>query len=120
VKEEVLARFGELGVVVRGGRVSFRPRLLRAAELLSEPSAFEPIGLDGKRLRIELGPGSLAFTLCQVPVVYRSGAPPRIRVAETGGSAEIAGDTLDAERSAALFGRTGRVRLVEVWTEPGR
>jgi hypothetical protein len=27
----------------------------------------------------------------------------------------VAGDTLDRERSAALFGRTGRIHQVEAW-----
>ena len=37
VKEEILTRFGELGVTVRDGLVGFRPRLLRRAEFLREP-----------------------------------------------------------------------------------
>jgi len=121
VKEEILIRFGELGVVIRGGQVSFRPRLLRRAEFLAEPSTFEPIALDGERLRIELDPGTLAFTLCQVPVVYRLGEERRLLVAETGGATHaVAGDTLDADRSADLFRRTGRIRRIDAWVAPGR
>jgi len=124
VKEEILIRLGELGVLVRGGRVSFRPRLLRRAEFLAEPAVFEPLGLDGTRHKLELPAGSLAFTLCQVPVVYRlaeAGRAPSLAVTGADGRrVELPGDTLDAPHAAALFDRTGEVRLVEAWVVPGR
>jgi hypothetical protein len=124
VKEEILLRLGELGVLVRGGRVSFRPRLLRRAEFLAGPATFEPLGLDGVRRRLDLPAGSLAFTLCQVPVIYRlggAGRPPSLAVTEASGRrVELAGDTLDAPHAAALFDRTGALRLIEAWVTPGR
>ncbi len=121
VKEEILLRLGELGVLVRGGRVSFRPRLLRRAELLTAPALFEPLDADGRRQRIELPAGALAFTLCQVPVVYHLGAEPRLSVTEAGGATRaLAGDTLDEATSAALFERSGVLRRIDVWTAPGR
>jgi hypothetical protein len=121
VKEEILLRLGELGVLVRGGRVSFRPRLLRRAEFLTAPALFEPLAADGRRLRLELPAGSLAFTLCQVPVVYRLGAPGRIVVAASDGTVhDQPGDTLDPAGSAALFERSGRLARIDVWTSPGR
>jgi hypothetical protein len=124
VKEEILLRLGELGVLVRGGRISFRPRLLRRAEFLAEPAVFEPLGLDGARHRLDLPAGALAFTLCQVPVVYRLAGPgraPGIVITEAGGRrVEVPGDTLDAAHAGAVFDRTGAIRLVEVWTTPGR
>ncbi len=121
VKEEILLRLGELGLVVRGGQLAFRPRLLRRAEFLAAPALFEPLGSDGRRLRLELPAGSLAFTLCQVPVVYHLGEERRIVVtAGDGGSRALAGDTLDRDGSAALFERSGRVARLDVWTWPGR
>jgi len=121
VKEEILIRLGELGVVVRDGQVAFRPRLLRRSEFLVAPEGFEPLAVDGRRLRLELPAGSLAFTLCQVPVVYRLGEARRVVVTEADGAVVVLeGELLDPERSAALFARTGRVRQLEVWTQPGR
>jgi hypothetical protein len=120
VKEEILIRLGELGVRIRGGRIAFRPRLLRRAELLAEPAVFEPRGLDGRRIRIPLEAGGLAFTLCQVPVVYHLSAEPQLAITWADGSTRaLGGDTLDAETSAAIFARTGRVARVDVWTRPG-
>jgi hypothetical protein len=115
VKEEILIRLGELGVVVRAGRVSFRPRLLRRAELLHEPAVFEPIGVDGRHQRIPLAAGDLAFTLCQVPIVYHRAGAPTVAVTLADGSVrETAGDTLDEALSAELFERTGRIVRVDV------
>lgn len=120
VKEEILVRLGELGVVIRDGTIAFRPRLLRRAELLREPARFEPVGLGGARRSIPLEPGSLAFTICQVPVVYRLSPEPRLVVTFSDGSARATpGDTLDRATSAAIFARTGRVERVDVWTSPG-
>ncbi len=121
VKEEILLRLGELGVLVRGGQVAFRPRLLRAAELLAAPATFAPLGLDGRREPIALPAGALGFTLCQVPVIYRRSPERRLEVLEADGRRVVVpGDRLGPEHSAALLGRTGQVRRVEAWIEPGR
>jgi hypothetical protein len=60
VKEEVLTRWGELGLRVRRGLVHFDPVLLDAAEL--------PEG------------GELHFTWARVPYRYRRGPATRLRV----------------------------------------
>ncbi len=41
VKEDVLSRFGELGVFVKDGKLVFDPRLLRKEEFLKEPNNFQ-------------------------------------------------------------------------------
>ncbi|MCE9578614.1 MAG: hypothetical protein K8W52_36140 [Deltaproteobacteria bacterium] len=120
VKEEILVRMGELGIRVRGGCVAFRPRLLRRAEFLTEPAVFEPYAIDGAPLRLELAPGTLAFTYCQVPVVYHLSDTRRIALTVDGAAIEIAGDALDAAWSAEVFERTGRVARIDVFTAPGR
>ena len=60
VKEEILTRWGELGLRVRGGRVHFDPVLLDEAEL--------PEG------------GALTFTWAHVPYSYHRGSATRLRV----------------------------------------
>ncbi len=121
VKEEVLLRLGELGVRVQGGRLAFRPRLLRRAELLEAAATFRPIGPDGRQGELALEPGSLAFTVCQVPVVYHLGAKPRLLVTGPDGAArELQGDELDEAASSAILERTGQVTRVDAWITPGR
>ncbi len=119
VKEEVLTRFAELGVTVHGGRISFRPLLLRKSEFLREPAELSTFDLDGAPLIVPLAEGTLGFTYCQVPVVLHLSAKLRIVLTKLAGSEEISGDTLSAEASAALFARTAQIKQIDVWTKPG-
>ncbi len=65
VKEEILARWGELGLRMRGGWVHVQPVLLDAAEI---PEA-----------------GELRFTWAHVPYTYRRGPTTRLRVLREAG-----------------------------------
>ena len=71
VKEEILARFGELGVRVDGGSARIDPRLLRAVEFPAEPGRFRYLDVHGDWRETALPARALAFTWCQVPIVYR-------------------------------------------------
>jgi hypothetical protein len=119
VKEEVLTRFAELGVTVHGGRISFRPLLLRKSEFLREPAALSTFDLSGAPLTVPLAEGTLGFTYCQVPIVFHLGDKLRIVLTKQTGSQEISGDTLSAEASAELFARSGSIQRIDVWTRPG-
>jgi hypothetical protein len=115
VKEDILARLGELGVEVRGGRLGFAPSLLRRAEFLDEAVSPTVRGLSGPVV-LRLEPGSLAFTFCQVPVVYHlSGPPAQVTVTRSDGSlSAFEGSTLDAATSREVFERTGAVTRIDV------
>jgi hypothetical protein len=116
VKEEILTRFGELGVRVEDGVVSFRPVLLESEEFLREPAVFRYYEVRGTPASIELDAGTIAFTFCQVPVVYeRAEGRGGIRVTLDDGSERvIEGDRLDRELSRELFGRSGRISRIHV------
>jgi hypothetical protein len=115
VKEDILCRLGELGVMVRDGRLGFRPRLIQEREFLSEPGDFPYVDVAGKNGRLRLAAGSLAFTCCQVPVVYRRSERDRIVQFRADGSRVACdGPWLDAATSASVFARDGQVRRVEV------
>jgi hypothetical protein len=116
VKEEILTRLGELGVEVEDGMLHLRPRLLRADEFHARPAVFDHVGLDGRPRTLELETGTLAFTLCQVPVIYAlTSGEPRIRVDhEDGASSEWAGDALDRTLTARILGRRGGIACIRV------
>jgi hypothetical protein len=114
VKEDVLARWGELGVLVEGGCVRFRPALLDGGEFLARPETFTWHDEGGEERSLQLDAGTLAFTLCGVPVVYRLGAGRGVTVVGEGRERSSDSLSLDREDSAAIFGRTGRVERVEV------
>ncbi len=115
VKEDVLTRMGELGVVVEDGRLAFSPRLLRREEFWLEPSEVEAITLAGRRT-LALPRDALAFTVCQVPVVYALvDGPARVRTRDADGRvASFDGSALDLATSQAVFARSGEVTRIDV------
>ena len=116
VKEEILTRFGELGVQVAGGRLAFRPTLLRAGEFTATPAAFRHVRADGTEAVRPMPARALGFTCCGTPVIYRrDGGPARLRLLAPDGSIrELAGVELDAVASAAVFSRAGSIAAIEV------
>jgi len=115
VKEEILTRVGELGVHVEQGTVRFRPSLLQRSELLEEDAVLEYFDVSGECRNLELGTGMLAFTYCQVPVVYESSSKPWLEVELSDASTRrLDTGALDAELSASLFARDGRIQRIRV------
>lgn len=115
VKEEILTRFGELGLGVEGGVISFRPTLLRREELTKEPSKFHFFDASGASKVIVIPEGALAFTYCQTPIIYRTDGEPGIQILFADGSSSVvAGSSLDHEASRRLFDRDGTIERIEV------
>ncbi len=115
VKEQLITRLGELGLFVRDGRIVFDPVLLRGSELLSSPEVFEYTNLDGQRQRIELDSGTLVFTYCRVPIVYRLAQCDTIIVRHLDGTTrELDGTVLDRNTSHEIFTRSGNVVRIDV------
>ncbi len=118
VKEDILCRWGELGVLVRDGQISFQPNLLRAEELTTEPTTFRYVDLDGADRSIELEAGQLAFTYCGVPVVYRRADALAVRVTGADGERQLDEAALSRETSARVFRRSGDVARIDVGVMP--
>jgi hypothetical protein len=114
VKEDIITRFEELGVRVEGGAMSFEPLLLRREEFLSAPASWSFPHGDTLR-REELPAGSLAFTLCGVPVIYRIADASAVRVfAGQDEHVQIPGSGLGRLWTRSLCLREGRLRKIEV------
>ncbi len=115
VKEEIITRLGEFGLVVEDGRIRFRPTLLRSSEFLSSPEVFRYSDVHGTPRELELGSGMLAFTYCQVPIVYRLAKRAGLTLQSSDGSIRrFQGPDLDSEASGEIFGRSGRIVRVDV------
>ena len=117
VKEEILTRFGELGVRVHNGSVSFKPRLLRACEFLTEPVTFKYLAVDNQWQQIPVGKDSLAFSWCQLPIVYHldSAQPESLQITWQDGKVERFDSLkIDAQTSAEIFKRTGKIKRLDV------
>lgn len=119
VKEDILCRFGELGIFVENGRIHIRPSLLRLAEFHPHPGSFATHGQNGEELFLELPNQSLAFSLCQTPFVYRLGQENSLVVYWMDGTRSVSRRlALDDAASRAILQRAGGVKKVEVTLHP--
>ena len=116
VKEEVLTRFGELGVRVVSGQANFSPRLLRRQEFLGAPRGFRFVDVDDQWQDVDIPRNGLAFTWCQVPVIYTLGQGDGqiVLTLKDGSTQTVPSLQLDGEHSAAIFNRNGEVRRLDV------
>jgi hypothetical protein len=116
VKEQVLARFAELGVGVVDGRLRIMPRLLLADELLPAASTLRLPVADGMDRIIDVPAGGLAFTWCGLPIVLRTGPVARIELERSdGGTIEVPGSELDRTLTASIVRRDGSIRRATAW-----
>lgn len=115
VKEDVLTRKGELGVKVVEGKLSFQPTLLNQNQFLQQEEVVRFIDLEEKPFSITLEKGSLAFTVCQVPIIYKISDKNRVEVKFKNGTIETFSTlTLSYEMSQKIFQRTGEIIEVAV------
>ena len=89
VKEEILTRWGELGLDIKDGCAVFAPKILKKSEFFEKDE-------NGCKA------GTLQFTWCGVPVIYK--------LTDSGKN----GKTLTAEETANLFARNGKIQSIEV------
>jgi hypothetical protein len=121
VKEEIITRWAELGLVVREGQIDFDPVLLREREFLSHPEAFEYVDVAGDRQTLWLEESTLAFTKCQTPFVVHLAEEERLLVRFSDGTERsLLQHCLGPELSSEIFRRSGRVARVDVFVHPDR
>jgi len=115
VKEEVLARWGELGVRVAQGRLRFAPALLHKAEFASAPYRFDYVDAAGRDRSWDLPAGTLAFTYCATPVCYELGERASIAIDRASGAVDqVEGAELPPAESQAIFARDGSISRLTV------
>ncbi len=115
VKEDILCRFGELGVFVSEGCLVFNPILLRKEEFLKKPMTFEYRDINANIKSLQLQKNTLAFTYCQVPIIYvledKTGMQIRFKNQE---NIAIDGLKIDTVNSSKIFRRTGEIDHITV------
>ncbi|WOH37071.1 hypothetical protein RI844_17130 [Thalassotalea fonticola] len=113
VKEEILARYGEFGIRVDNGCVQFMPYLLRKCEFLSKPDIFRYLDVSNNWQELPIAAQSLAFTWCQVPIVYRldDNCQPSIIVSFNDGTEQVIPQlALPENLSSELFAKNGCIQ----------
>ena len=115
VKEDILSRFGELGIFVKQGLLQFNPRLLRGEEFIETTRIFRYTALSKEVKAIELEKGSICFTYCQIPIIYNLSDHNGIRVLLVNGNTiELDSLHIDLETSKKVFERTGEIDQIIV------
>lgn len=116
VKEEMIARFTELGIRIENGAVEISPSLLRRQEFITEPRNFWYLDVENEWQKLALASRSLAFTWCQVPFVYVMNENSRSTQVLFTDETEITTSSLclNNELAAALFARNAKIARVTV------
>jgi hypothetical protein len=115
VKEDILSRFGELGVQVKNGQLHFNPCLLRKSEFLEEAKTFEYVDVHQETQQLPIEKGSLCFTYCQVPIIYTLAAENQLSITDKNHTTTTLNDlTLDESNSLKIFERTGEIIQIRV------
>ena len=115
VKEDVLTRLGELGVFIEAGVLGFQPSLLRDEEFLTSKKSFTYFNVHQEQETMTLNEGSLAFTYCQVPIVYQVDKANAITILYTDGTTDsLKNLVLDSKTSNLIFKRTGIIKQLIV------
>ena len=116
VKEDVISRFGELGVFVKHGKLYFNPCLLRKEEFVSKETNFEFLSISKENDSIKIPINALAFTYCQVPIVYNISDKDSLKVTFSDGKSKIIDSLMiDSETSDKIFKRTGEVIQIQAY-----
>ena len=115
VKEEILTRFGELGCFVQNGCIMFDTALLLKEEFLIENQIFTYFDISGTKRSLEILENQLAYTFCQVPIVYTlSKQDCRINlILKDNSNIKIEGNFIDQKISRSIFNRDGSVNQIQ-------
>ncbi len=116
VKEDVLVRFGELGVYVNDGKLHFQPFLLKRETFSGQAREFEFLDVKGDSNRVTIPENGLSFTYCKVPVVYHIDNDNALKVTfSDGNTKEFDGLETDEETARMVFDRSGAVKCMDVY-----
>jgi hypothetical protein len=115
VKEDVIARLGEMALTVINGNIVFEPSLVNEDEILEKNQTFDFISITAEPRQISLKKGQMGFTFCLTPVVLEFNGKKKIKVFYTDGSTEeIAGRIINHRISSLIFSRNGEIDRVVV------
>jgi hypothetical protein len=117
VKEDFIARMGELGLSIDSGRIRFMRQCMTADESLDAPASFRYWDVNGEEQIAELDAGTLAFTYCQVPIVLHNSGPARMIVSGRNGEWHVEGNVLDPVTSEKIFQRRDEIRRLDVFLD---
>ncbi len=118
VKEDILSRFGEIGITMHKGHLAFKPYMLRKDEFFKKAKQVNYIDLEHNLKTLEVPENSLCFTICQTPVIYSISDHNEIEVTQSDNSSHsINGLELPEDISSSIFKREGKVEHLRVFVD---
>ncbi len=115
VKEDIISRFGELGITIKYGKIIINTSLIKSQELIEDNKRFKYYDVYGNENTLNLEKDSLVFTFCQVPFVYIKSNKNKISVYKSNDTVSKSDILeLNIELSKTIFKREGIVRKVLV------
>ena len=110
VKEDILNRWAELGVIVKNAELHFLPEIFARHELLSKELKFQYFDFEGQEQYIELHVGEFAFTYCGLMIVYKYSEVPSLSYKRKDGSIKyLEGMRLSSDEASEVFSRSGQI-----------
>lgn len=118
VKEDILSRFGELGVFVANGSLYFNPCMLRKDEFTTQETTFVYVTINREHKTLKPAASSLCFTVCQVPVIYRLSNENYLELEKIDGTiSKQQSHRIDKETSTQIFNRKGDINCITVYVK---
>ena len=116
VKEEILIRPSELGVVVRNGVIEFERTFVGEGEPTREEIEWSVLTAEMEWSELRVPTGTQALTVCQVPIMVTLTDGDSVIDVEldSGRTDRITGNSLGPGLSAQIFARTGEIRCIRV------
>ena len=115
VKEDILVRFGELGLKVTDGCLNFNPHLLNKSEFKNGSSTFNFVEVNQHKESLMMPDNALSFTYCQVPIIYKISDHESVKITFSDEKSVVSdGLYLQKNTCESLFERTGEIRQIEV------
>ena len=116
VKEDIISRFGELGVFVNKGKIYFNPCLLLKNEFIQEERMFHYVTVNKEHKTFSPQPGSICFTFCQVPIIYKLSDENYLEIEKSNGECrQLKSLELDEATSKSIFDRTAEISKITVY-----
>ncbi len=116
VKEDIISRFGELGLRVSDGKIRFDPTILRLDEFNTSESSFKYVDYNSNIKLMTLNKNTLAFSVCQVPVIYHLSKTDEIKITFLNGDCKISsGNEIDSINSKKIFERNNEIEKIDVF-----
>lgn len=115
VKEDILSRFGELGVSVKAGKINFNLSFLQKNEFIEVAKTFEYVDVHQQTKSLSIEKDSLCFTYCQVPIIYELATENKLTLTYQDDTIIVYDNLeIDVANSLKIFERTGEIVKIKV------